>query len=465
MKTNINEDNLNRLAIGIIQKYKCSYEQALEKLQSFKLNLVCGDKICNSPSLQTALLTAVNSGRRAFLGGIYVSMPKNVACLVPWPNNPTLNKIVKELGGEISTESPDANFTLTFGLPADIDNNELEIICNAWQGGVISSPSEGNLIPENESMNLGGILAGALGVGMSFLKVSGIDITAGDNPTGLSLWRPDLHWLDKDAQGPVVKYLPKKYWILGLGHLGQAYLWNIGLLGYQNTSDVQIINQDFDKITDGNYSSGLLCEENNVGKYKTRVCTEWLEDRGFQAKISERKFDEHTMRVDEEPFLALCGFDNAKARSFLEGRGFDLIIEAALGDSLSNFDRVTLHTFPEASKTPSQLWGNHSDEKEISAPVYDAFKDEKEECGILALTLAKKALSASFVGAFTGALVIAESIRGVHSGFRYEMFVGSLRSLGNKKAIFMKEYDIELARNGSISLNYEIKKNTTFQKQ
>jgi hypothetical protein len=447
---NINENNLNRLAIGIIQKYKCSYERALEILESFTLNLICGERIKSSPSLQAALLTAANTGKRAFLGGVFIQLPENVKCLVPWSKSLSLTEILKEMGCEVSGSNPSANFTLNFGLPGDIEQNSLEIICNAWQGGFLSCPSDRNLLPENESMNLGGILAGSLGVSQAFLRISGIEISAGDVSSGVSLWRPDLHWYNQESQGPMVDSLPKNFWLLGLGHLGQAYLWNIGLLGYNTPQEVQILLQDFDVITEGNFSAGLLCEENNVRKYKTRICSEWLEDRGFRTKISERKFDGNTIRVEGEPYLALCGFDNAKARSFLAGAGFDLIIEAALGDSLSNFDNIILHTFPDASKTPEDLWGKDLDEKEISMTIYEAFKNDDEECGILATTLAKKALSASFVGAFAGALTIAEVIRGLYGGQRFEILVSKLRSVKNTRSAKLKIFDVELGRNGFI---------------
>ncbi|MEP7127882.1 MAG: hypothetical protein ABI729_03400, partial [Chitinophagales bacterium] len=64
----VDEDNLNRLATGIMTKYNCSYSVAIDKLNEFSLYLDCGDKIGASPSLQAALLTAINTGNRAFLG-------------------------------------------------------------------------------------------------------------------------------------------------------------------------------------------------------------------------------------------------------------------------------------------------------------------------------------------------------------------------------------------------------------
>ncbi len=36
---------------------------------------------------------------------------------------------------------------------------------------------------------------------------------------------------------------------------------------------------------------------------KTRVCAEWLEDLGFQTKITERRFDQNTKRMERSPLL------------------------------------------------------------------------------------------------------------------------------------------------------------------
>jgi len=58
---------------------------------------------------------------------------------------------------------------------------------------------------------------------------------------GISLWRSDLHCLDDSAGGPGVTLLPNKFWLLGLGHLGQAYIWNIGLLPFKAPNEITFL--------------------------------------------------------------------------------------------------------------------------------------------------------------------------------------------------------------------------------
>ena len=449
----LNTDTFNRLSLGIIEKDKCSPDEAISKLQSLQLNLICTYILNTSLPLQAALLTAINTGKRAFLGGVHVKMPQKVKCLLPWPGSKYLNDIVIELGAVISDKFNNENFTLTFGLPGSIDDNSMQVVCNDWQAGILAN-NESMAFEQTGTIPTAGIFAGGLAVFLAFLKMSNINIAACDNSIGVSLWRPDLLWLDSNAKGPQVKFLPAKYWVLGLGHLGQAYLWNIGLLPYRNSQTAIILLQDDDKVVEANLSAGLLCEIHHTDLYKTRVCCSWLESRGFKTTITERRFDDNTKRINEEPFISLCGFDSALSRLPLENAGFDLIVETGLGSSLSTFDIIALHTFPNSSKTPHEIWGSEDHTKvDINEAVYDILKDmSDEECGIIPLTISGKSISASFVGACSGALVVAELLRGLHSGMRYDKITIQLRDIENIKAIPHKKntYLLEQSRNGFI---------------
>ena len=71
---------------------------------------------------------------------------------------------------------------------------------------------------------------------------------AGRRALGLSLWRPgpEADWLQPDESEPPLTYLPSRLWLIGLGHLGQAYLWGLGLLPYKDPADVALVLQDID---------------------------------------------------------------------------------------------------------------------------------------------------------------------------------------------------------------------------
>lgn len=106
-----------------------------------------------------------------------------------------------------------------------------------------------------DNFALGGVFAGGLAVYRSFLKATSVDARSLEEPFGISLWNPT-----HDRRTPLAKKLfrqiPNKYWILSLGHLGQAYLWNLTLLTFPRRNDLQFLIQDFDIIEAANRETG-----------------------------------------------------------------------------------------------------------------------------------------------------------------------------------------------------------------
>jgi hypothetical protein len=228
----------------------------------------------------------------------------------------------------------------------------------------------------------------------------------------------------------------------------------LGLLPYPRAKPATVFLQDFDRVVAANWNAGLLCDERAPGQYKTRLCGSWLEARGFGTRIVERPFDELTKRGGEEPFIALCGFDKLKSRSLLEGAGFDLIVECGLGGDTENFDDVVLHTFPAASQTAAEIFGGGAagGGRQGAGSLAKAFGDLKD-CGILLATLEGKAISSSFVGAYAGALVVGELLRGLHGGVRCELIKAHLRSNDLHGVVLLNEaYQNRFARSGYIDL-------------
>src|SRR3546814_579691 len=110
---------------------------------------------------------------------------------------------------------------------------------------------------------------------------------AGRRAVGLSLWRPgpEVDWLQSDESERALTYLPSRLWLIGLGHLGQAYLWGLGLLPYRNPAEVTLILQDIDVVTDSTESTSILSDSTIVGKKKTRAMAAWAERHGFATSI------------------------------------------------------------------------------------------------------------------------------------------------------------------------------------
>ena len=420
-------DNLNRLAKAVMQRHHVDYPKALSLLEELRLHLICTPTVARRAEYQAALLTAVNTGKRAFLGGVTVEVPEGIACILPGWQGQFLSSVVQALGASVVTERADANKTVWLGEALMSREDDLVLLADGWRGG-FAPAGFATSFALSEGFALGGVLAAGITVGRCFLDVAGLALGGCDRPFGLSLWSPEQCWLDPRAAGPALVRLPEKVWLLGLGHLGQAYLWTLGLLPYPTQCQAQLFLHDYDVITSGNWSAGLLCEPSVVTALKTRTCAAWAEARGFRTKLIERAFDANTRVGDDEPRVALCGFDSATGRRDLEVAGFDLVVECGLGSSLDQFDRLLLHTFPDASKHPRDLWPETArPETSDFDPALFGVELDESECGVVLETLARKPISASFVGATAAALVVAELLRGLHGGQRYELLRLHLR--------------------------------------
>lgn len=452
----VTENNFNRLAKAIMLFYDISYEAAIGRLESFQLQLICDESIHESASLQAALITAINSGRRAYHGGITVSLPGQVESLLPWPDKKTLNEIISEyenihfdLAGQIS---PDNSSKLFFTNTCKTQNG-LRVICDGWRGGTVPANEDINFCKKTD-FTLGGVLAGGLAVSQAFLEISGLDPLAGHKTTGFSLWEPELNWLADNSAGPSLSYLPEKLWLIGLGHLGQAYLWTLGLLKHPTDHMPIFLLQDYETITEANWISGLLCEKADSGLKKTRLCANWLEKRGYQTTIVERAFDKNTHRTGNESFIALCGVDKVEPRRLLEDAGFDMVIESGLGGGVADFDRIIMHTFPNLAKPAIKTWENVIGITE--SPPHHRIKEltkNQNDCGILAETLANKAISTAFVGAVAASLVVGELLRALHGGKHIKVIHTKLRDIENARLTLSSSlYSSEMAKNGFITL-------------
>jgi ThiF family len=408
----LSPEKIDRMSLGLMQQNNCSLDEAQNIQSNLILFLKAGESLKSSCALQAAFVTALNSAQRAFKGGVQYELPDQTPNLLPQSKFKTLNEYIFLNFGSSSGYETNPNFTLVFGLHAK-DESQLEIICNGWQAGVAVTGDQIEFEEKND-FALGGIAAGSLGVALSFMKVTGIDPYCTDFSTGISLWNPNVHWLDKDAFGPSTFNLPNKFWILGLGHLGQAYLWGLAMMPFADAGQVKITLQDYDKIEEANLGTGLLSKISDIGKLKTEVCHSWLSEAGFSSSVVNYAFNSNNL-VPDLDVIALCGFDNAKGRSSLEDVSFKFIVEAALGNTVLDFDKIHFHSFPNSIKKAKDIWLHLSNlQEDLNPEILKQFDDNADKCGVQ--VIAGKAVSTSFVGAFTSSLLIAEIIRRENSG-------------------------------------------------
>lgn len=405
-------------------------------LDSYRLQVTVGD-VADNVAHQAAVLTIVNSAVRAFRGGVDVHLPTDVRLSTGWYAGVELSAAVVSLGAHVVGALSEDHPTICVGDPLEAPSGAvvLRAVVRGWSAGVVegwASPVE-----EDHPFVLSGIAAGGIAVAEAFEWRRGRNLLAGRRSNGISLWRPEAPWLGAEAEGPNdVTYAPSGWWLVGLGHLGQGYMWSIGMLPYADTSAVRLMLQDDDLVSAANESTGLLLAPGSTSRpgktRKTRLLAARLEERGFCTTITERRLAPGDGPRRGEPRLALVGVDNLDTRRALSStNGFELIIDGGLGGGPIEYLDVSIHAFP-ASRLSTEIrsWNAASipTAPGVELPAYaERTVRTGDECGTV--EIAGRSVAASFVGATTGALVVAEAIRSLRGEHRHEVLTTSLRDL------------------------------------
>jgi hypothetical protein len=441
MTWDVTVDTLHRTAKLLMDSGKArTPEEARSFLESRILQVAVGREIGGDPAAQAALLTVINAGHRAFLGGVLVHLEDAPRLGVSWAAGLSVSEAVVRVGGQIVDHLDSARPTLAIARPADpVGAPLLYVTHRGWVGGVVESR---DALLEGGGTAPAGIAAGALGLSEAFQRELG-DQVPGRRDVGVSLWRPDLHWRDTDAVGGELLYLPASLWLLGLGHLGQAYGWVLGMLPYACPGDVSLGLIDYDRIVQGNLATQLLVRPEDVNRGKTRVVANALEALGFDTVIVERAFDEN-FRPNvrrSEPTIALAGFDSRDPRLLLGDDRFTWVVDCGLGTGAVEYLDIVVNTFPSpqdpaAAFPPARprrtpLPGAY--EAEIARQVEDGAGDEAVRCGMLAV--AGVNVGAAFVGAFAASLVVSDILRLLHGGEPFSVMHVDLRHPENLRAV------------------------------
>jgi hypothetical protein len=436
------EETLSRtIKIAIDSGEAATLEDAEKIFQGYHLTIEVGPSVAASPTLQASLLSAVNAGRRAFLGGVSVGGSLGFDLLIPWKKCKSIEEAIIDLHGVVVKTVPCKHPRVIIGdvsNPLGIGLFAVRVTFDGWVSGVVPV-DDGRRLPEKQEFTPSGVLAGALAVSEAFQHIRGGNPMAGRRAIGLSLWRlePGISWLDCIEIGPPLNHLPSKLWLIGLGHLGQAFLWTLGFLPYANPKDVSLILQDVDVLSDANDSTSPLTFAPVKKERKTRAIAKWCEDRGFQASIIERLFTADFNVNSNEPVVGICGVDNAMARSVLEDVGFSRVIEAGLGKGDQSYLAFQVHTFPGTESAKSR-WGIYPDNYPASnsdlKPAYEALSRKGlDKCGIA--RLAGRSVGACFVGMVASSIMVAELLRMVNGAHAYSLIDSTLRSLDQRTAI------------------------------
>lgn len=388
--------------------------------------IVGDDEVCRTDSGQAAMLTAIATATRAF-GHVYVLVANPPATITTGLHRgSTLAAVANAEGARLITVDELAAIddhwpTLLIGSTVDVPARRphaapvMRAQWNGWTATVAPALRPSSVLASAvDSCILAAVAAGALGVSEAFnLVLARPGNDAGYRFIGLNLWDPGT----PENDGPLLHSAPAHWWLVGLGHLGQAYSWVLSWLNYDDPTQVQVVLQDTDRTTPATRSTGLLTPIDSHGVLKTRLVADALDSVGFDTRIVERRLDGALIVTPADVHVALVGVDNVATRRLISSVGWRLAIDAGLGNGPHDFSSILLRRFPGGSvSTEVAGWSPFAS---VPKPVPDspAFADlarRIDACGLV--ELAGKAVGAAFVGTVAATLVVAEAIKGLHGG-------------------------------------------------
>ncbi len=431
----IRADTLHRgVKMALDSGEAASIEEAFALFRGYRMTIGLGPGAKRSPAIQSALLTMVNTGRRALLGGVEVVGDLQAPLLVQLPGlGMTLAEAVETLGADPRQGRTHSGPLVWLGTGAPAD--ALQVTFGDWRGGVFPA-GEAARLPERGHDIPAAVLAGALAVAEVFQRLRGNQM-AGEREVGLSLWNPSAPW--RSALGAAEWVAPSKLWVLGLGHLGQAFLWVLGLLPFARSADVELTLQDFDRLTAANDSTSILTRLERAGRLKTREMAAWAEARGFKTRLVERRFSGDLFLDEDDPRILFCGVDNTLARAALEDSRFGLVVDAGLGAGPQEYLAMRLHTFP-GSVSARKRWRGEETIRAVdrqSAAGSAAYKDLStrglDDCGLL--EIASRTVGVPFVGVIAATLALMEIVRRLNGGVGLEVMDLTLRDLSARQGV------------------------------
>lgn len=374
----------------------------------------------DSADVQAAILTAVATAHRAFGGRITYSDAVDSPCLAIGFTGLSVREACRKLGASTTVNSIDLEIVIGNDPmpPAHHSPKRLYTSICDWVASVGPDPFPRE---NGEGPWFVGVAAGALAVSEGFRSLIFKERAAGVRVRTIDLW--NTH---QDYSSPCILpvpslselMVPEELWLIGLGHLGQAYLWT-GLLK-PGPPLRRIVLQDTDRLVKANISTGLLTGIDDIGKLKTRHLARVIEENKISSTIIERRFDEYLRRRKGlDPSIVLLGVDNVETRRHISNLETPLLIDVGLGARHNNYNELSMRCFPDCGSSHEvQAW--QSDPLPIVTP--SVIYAELDQCG--QLLLANKAVGVAFVGALASAVVWAELVRrtvGVHSYRRVDL--------------------------------------------
>jgi len=429
----------SRIRAALVNTGEHSFAEAERKLADSKLTIVIGDEAARTAAGQAAFLTATATATRCFgRVGAEGSLDEPMLCPLPIDAR-SLAEAVRFLGAATEPLQESARRILIGANLEPGDSWSVQAHWNGWTAGV--APGRNPQAIGRGDCSLAGVAAGALAAGQAFLAEQG-DIRAGRFTQHISLWSPELSPEVGAQPGPPLNEirLPKDLWFIGLGNLGQAYLWSLTMLPYSKPEEVMLFFQDDQRVGKENWGTSILVQRGKYGSLKTRIAEDWALARGFQVRRIDRRMDEHLIRSGTEPGIALGGLDRMPARRLLGQRGFEYIIDAGLGATVEAYRSFRINVFDSTGNPADHFQGVEDQTKEeaqklLQLPAYEEVARDRNDSGCGAAMLADMAVAVPFVSAFVGSLSITQAVRIASWEVNHAAMTGDTGDLKSVRAV------------------------------
>ena len=390
-----------RLSKILVDSEGISFDEAETRLRELTLEIAVGSE-ATSPASHAAILTAVSVASRTFVGGARVTGAVDGRLNSALPLRAESLAEAADLAGATEFDGAASRKIVvgTNGLPAV--GWSVSPWWNGWRAGIAKL---GEARWDTGDNPLPGVAAGALAVGAAFEaeRQRFVEFRG----------EVDLWPIGVDEQSPNFAdvFLPRALWLVGLGNLGQAFLWALSALPFGDPGEISLVLQDRDTVTEENWATSVLVKDETYGSLKTKVGEDWASAKGFGVRRIDRRLHARDRIEDDDPRLALSGVDKVEPRRLMATVGFDCIVDAGLGRTASDFDRYRVSVFDRTRPIDKHFAGQEDAPVIQGVPAGDAYRRLQEQIGPCGTAeIGGASVAAPYVSALAAAVAVSRVI-------------------------------------------------------
>ena len=286
---------------------------------------------------------------------------------LPWAQGQHLSAAIRAHGGDIVEGHSPEHPILVIGEPQSCTPVEVQLSAcySGWSGGVVEARDP----MQRPAMPLAGVIAGRA---RCIRDLSAFARVAHSR----SPRRGTLAVASGRSPGNPLRPVVRRFstYPPGSGCSDSAIsakqtLGNLGCLPYAQPKELEVYLVDFDTIVEANHATGLLTDASDVGRLKTRVVASGLEQLGHRTRLVERRFGNDLTFNNNEPQIALAGFDRIEPRRAL-GDTFNRVVDAGLGAGPTDYLDILIHTFP-SQLSPEAAFPIHPAQDPVLNAAYE----------------------------------------------------------------------------------------------